>query len=323
MATHHQPVPVPASRNNQQGVVNRMLTELRGKGGNVCQSAREGKLRCPLIIRPTSEDVITGHLFQVLGIINPRWWLADMLNLALAAPRFHRQVYRKLRIELWKNRPIPPRELLPIREGSTQVDVTISWENPPTTVFIEMKYLSELTRGTASHDPQSGYPSDQLIRNIRVGLWECGWLRPQSFFDLPRRDFYMIVIGLAKDNPLVEAYRDADRLLGQLTPTRRLAALPRRPFVGELSYRDIATVLHRHLTAMVRAEQRAARDLLDYLELKQAQARRFEPSRATQIRLLDSPDEQAEELGQITSQIRASVSRTGRTGIANRNSQQN
>lgn len=274
-----------------------MLTELRGKGGNVCQSAREGKLRCPLIVRPTSEDVITGHLFQVLGIINPRWWLADMLNLALGAPRFHRQDYRKLRIELWKNRPILPRELLPAREGSTQVDVTISWENPTTTVFIEMKYLSELARSTAKSCMQVDAPNDQLIRNIRVGLWECGWLRLKSFFDLPRRDFCMILIGPTKGNLLVEAYRNADHLLGQFPPNCRPAALPDGPFVGELAYRDIVTVLHRNLTAMGRAEGKAAQDLLDYLELKQLQAGRFEPQRLTQIRLPDSSRDEITTIG--------------------------
>lgn len=264
-----------------------MLTELRGKGGNVCQLAKEGKVRCPLIVRPTSEDVITGHLFQTLGIINPRSWLADMLNLALGASKFRRQVYRELRIELWKNRPIMPRELLPNPEGSTQVDATISWENPPTTIFIEMKYLSDLSRSTASHDPQSGFRSDQLIRNIRVGLWECGWLRMKSFFDLPRREFCMILIGLTKGNPLVEAYRDADHLLRQFPLTRRPAALPVEPFIGELAYSDIAAVLQCKMSAMGRAEQRAVQDLIDYLKLKQMQARRFEPCTLTQLQLAD------------------------------------
>ena len=52
-----------------------MLTELHRKGGCFCQPAKEGKLRCPLIVRPTSEDVVTGNLFQALKILNPRWWL--------------------------------------------------------------------------------------------------------------------------------------------------------------------------------------------------------------------------------------------------------
>ena len=272
-----------------------MLTELKRKGGQVCQPAKEGKLRCPLIIRPTSEDVITGHLFQVLGIINPRWWLADLLNLALGAPRFRRQVYRKLRIELWKNRRLMPRELLPNPEGSTQVDVTISWDNPPTTIFIEMKYQSQLSRSTAGLDSQSDYSSDQLLRNIRVGLWECGWLRMKSFIDLPRRNFCMILIGLTKGNPLVEAYRNADHLLGQFPSTRRPAALPDGPFVGELAYRDIARVLRRNLTGMGKAEQLAVHDLLEYVELKQLQAERSEPIRLRQIRLPDILEVQPEK----------------------------
>jgi hypothetical protein len=83
-----------------------MLTELHRKGGCLCQPAREGKLRCPLIVRPTSEDVVTGNLFQVLKILNPRWWLPDFLNEALGVPAFGRQVFRSLRIEPWVNKPI-------------------------------------------------------------------------------------------------------------------------------------------------------------------------------------------------------------------------
>ena len=60
-----------------------MLTEMHGKGGTLCSHARTGAIRCPLIVRPTSEDVITGHLFQMLGYLNPRWWLPELLNTAL------------------------------------------------------------------------------------------------------------------------------------------------------------------------------------------------------------------------------------------------
>ena len=60
-----------------------MLTELHGKAGRICQSALDGQLRCPLIVRPTSEDVVTGHLCQVLRALNSRWWLPDLLNLAV------------------------------------------------------------------------------------------------------------------------------------------------------------------------------------------------------------------------------------------------
>jgi len=62
-----------------------MLTELGRKGGCLCEPAKKGELRCPLIVRSTSEDVVTGNLFGTLGAINPRWWLPDLLNQALAA----------------------------------------------------------------------------------------------------------------------------------------------------------------------------------------------------------------------------------------------
>lgn len=39
-----------------------MLTELHGKAGTFCEPAKQGKLRCPLLVRSTSEDVITGQL---------------------------------------------------------------------------------------------------------------------------------------------------------------------------------------------------------------------------------------------------------------------
>jgi len=117
-----------------------MLTELRGKGGQLCRLAKEGRLRCPLIVRSSSEDAISGNLFGTLQAINARWWLPDLLNTALGVPRFRQQVYRRLTINLWENQPAYPKGLLPWDEGSTQVDVSISFENPPTTIFIEVKY---------------------------------------------------------------------------------------------------------------------------------------------------------------------------------------
>ena len=95
-----------------------MLTELYGKGGRVCKEARKGNIRCRLIVRPTSEDVITGHLAQAFRVLNPRWFLPDILNMGLKAQRFRRQVFRGFQCEPWRNRPRYTRELL--RKASTQ-----------------------------------------------------------------------------------------------------------------------------------------------------------------------------------------------------------
>lgn len=246
-----------------------MLTELRGKGGNLCSHARSGAIRCPLIVRPTSEDAITGNIFGALGHLNTRWWLPDLLNAGLGADRFRRQVFRDVRIRLWVNQPRYPRDLLPWDEGSTQVDVVLTWENPPTTVFIEAKYGSGLTAAVAGDDGTSGFPSDQLIRNIRVGLLGAGYFdRGDRLFDQPIRDLVVLVLAPRNGHPLVGRYRDAGQLRRSIPHADKLVGLPRGPFVGQVDYRDIRSTLAAGSRWMSAAERRVAGGLADYLEYK-------------------------------------------------------
>lgn len=247
-----------------------MWVERFGKAGGLCQPAREGQLRCPLIVRQTSEDVLVGHLFQSLHYLNPSWWLPDILNGALRAPRFRRQFFRNFRIELWKNRPWYPRTMLPWNEGSTQVDVTLAWENPPTTVFIEAKYTAELSAKTARNNGQHGYPSDQFVRTIRVGLLETGWFQAEELFDHPPRDFVCCMLGISVENPLVAKYRDPAQVMAAIPQSDRLKGLPGQPFVGEISYPQIARHLRERSRFMNRTERVIAEDLVEYLDFKQS-----------------------------------------------------
>lgn len=248
-----------------------MLAEMNGKGGSLCSHARSGEVRCPLIVRPTSEDVITGHVFQSLGHLNPRWWLPDLLNAGLGYGRFRRQVFRNVQIRLWQNQPCYPRELLPWDEGSTQVDCVITWENPPTTVFIEAKYGSALSANVAGDDGQTGFPSDQLIRNIRVGLLRSGYFdRGQELFPRAARDLVVLVLSPTRGHPLVERYRDRQRLLAAIPHSERLTGLPRGPFVGQLDYQDILSTLANQSRWMSAPERRVAATLKDYLEFKRS-----------------------------------------------------
>jgi hypothetical protein len=256
-----------------------MLTEMLGKGGQVCQHAKEGQIRCPLIVRPTSEDVITGNLFQVLRALNPRWWLPDLLNEGLGATRFRHQVYRRLDFRLWQNRPPYPHELLPWNEGSTQVDVTITWENPPTTIFFELKYGADLSQRTAGDDGQSGYPSDQLIRNARVGLLECGWFHRGEMFERQARDFVLIVIGPELRHPLVRHYREPANVRDAIPHHDKLRGLPIGPFIGDLSYGQIVQVLRRNRRWFSRAERVMLDDLTDYLLFKASRVKNQVPCR--------------------------------------------
>jgi hypothetical protein len=247
-----------------------MLVELKGKAGQLCEPARLGKLHCPLIVRSTSEDVITDHIFRTLRLLNPRWWLPDVLNDALGCNRFRRQLFRKFRIELWQKQRACSQEWLPWAEGRTEVDVVLTWENPETTVFVEMKYGSGLSEGTVHNNGECGFPSDQLIRNIRIGLLECGWFREAKLIDLPLRDFVMILITPQGNHPLVSQYRDPGKVRFAMPATNRLKALPTIPFIGELSFHYLCTILARQKHLFTRVERLLITDLIEYLEFKRS-----------------------------------------------------
>ena len=227
-------------------------------------------MRCPLIVRNTSEDVVTGHIVQTLRLLNPRWWLPDLLNKGLEAKRFERQIYRRFRIEPWVNQPRYPRELLPYEEGSTQVDTVVSWDNERTTVFIEAKYKSELSASTANGDGNHGYPTDQLIRNIRVGLQTCDYFRDNALFETNPRDFVVLLLTPIKGHPLVQRYRDESRLRASIPHSDRLIGLPRKPFIGEIDYADIIEIFKHQSRFLTRAERIAAESLTIYLQFKRS-----------------------------------------------------
>lgn len=243
-----------------------MLTELCGKGGRVCKEARKGNIRCGLIVRPTSEDVITGELAAAFRTLNPRWWLPDLLNIGLKARRFRRQVFRDVWVEPWRNRPRYPKVLLPWDEGSTQVDLTIGFENPPTTVYIEVKYLADLSPRVTNGG--HGFPSDQLIRNIRVGLLECGWFSQEGEVNQRPGDFVCLLVTPTAGNELVRHYRNPANLRSAIPHSDKLVGLPQEPFLGELTYGDIVRTLKRQRPMFTRPERQAVDQLVEYMRFK-------------------------------------------------------
>ena len=267
-----------------------MLTELGNKAGCLCEPAARGDLRCPLMVRSTSEDVLTGELFDKLGSINPRWWIPDLLNRALGAERFRRQVFRKFKIELWQKQPMFPPEHLPFREGQTEVDVVLSWENPPTTIFIEMKYAAPLSANTIHNDGGTGFPADQLIRNARVGLHRSGWYSEDRLFEFSKRDFVLILMSPKRGNPLVTEYRDEKRLRAAIPNGERLYQLPRLPFIGELDYGGVIHVLEDNQRFLSVTERRLASELVDYLRFKMSQWRKSLASGNHQLETLSLLD---------------------------------
>lgn len=251
-----------------------MLIELRSKAGTLCQSATMGHIKCPLMVRSTSEDVVTDQIFSTLKLIQPRWWLPSILNQAMDLPivqrrRFRKQIYRNFTISLWQKQPCYPARLLPWKEGATEVDVVIEWDNPPTTIFIEMKYGSDLSIKTARNSGEYGFPSDQLIRNIRIGLRRCGWLREPDLINVPKRDFIQLVLApSSKQQELVARYADPVIAKSSIPFNDLISSLPLEPFVGFLSYANLLDAIEASRRFMTRSEKLAFSNLEQYLSFK-------------------------------------------------------
>jgi hypothetical protein len=244
-----------------------VLIELHRKSGTLCRPARRGEQHCPLIVRPTSEDNISAHLVQGLRLLNPRHWVSDFLNTALGWERFPRQVYRRFRIDLWVTKPPFPRDLIFWDEGSTEVDIQLTWENPPTTVFVEAKYGSVLSGRTQQNDGRHGFPGDQLVRNVRVGLNECGCYRTESLFESTPRRLAVILLAPETGHSLVSEYRDRNQLRAAIPHSDRIV-WPSNPFVGEVGYKGIRDVLLRRRRFVTLPECRVIDGLLEYLAYK-------------------------------------------------------
>ena len=110
--------------------------------------------------------------------------------------------------------------------------------------------------------------ADQLIRNARVGLRENGRFTEDVLFDLPPRDFVLILLTPTSGNPLVQEYRNRDRLRSAIPHADRLRDLPRSPFIGELSYRSVIDILIEQQRWFSLPERRLIEELNEYLRFK-------------------------------------------------------
>jgi hypothetical protein len=252
--------------------------ELNGKGGQVCKHAKAGEIQCPLIIRPTSEDVISANVVGLLKHIRPHLWVGPLLNVGLGTSRFRQVWYKGLRVDLWKRVEKYPAELLDFKEGSTEPDIAISWENPPTTLWIEAKYLSPLAGHTANSKT-----NDQAIRGIRTLLAATGHITTPQLFNRPKRNAVWLALLCSKPEPVVDQYRDRARLMIGIGKPEAVTSLPLAPFVGTITWNDIRDALIHSRRLMSKAEQSISLSLDSYLELKMTQAKTESRHRLVQL----------------------------------------
>jgi hypothetical protein len=241
------------------------LVELNGKAGRLCPQAQSGELRCPCIVRTTSEDVLTGEVFGGLQHIRPHLWLGPLLNLGIGDMGRHPVWYKDLSIRVWQRQERFPPELLEFREGQSEPDVVIEWENPPTTVFIEAKYTSPLASSTTYSDQ-----NDQVLRGIRTLLAATGHVRAHSLFGRSSRRPIWLALLTYKPEALVDRYRDTPSLADHLNGIVDPRDLPARPFVGTITWADIVHVLADQSARMEPAELSVQRSLARYVDHKLA-----------------------------------------------------
>lgn len=146
--------------------------------------------------------------------------------------------------------------------------MTITWENPPSTVFIEMKYGCDLSQTTSQNRGQHGFPADQLSRNARVGLLETGYFQLNRLFPTRQRDFLLLVISPESGQPLVARYRNPSQLRAAIPHSDLIPRLPKLPFIGELSYLDVIRILKEQRRWLTRPERTLVDQATQYLQMK-------------------------------------------------------
>lgn len=237
--------------------------ELNGKGGRVCPQGQSGHIRCPLIVRSTSEDVLTGEVFGLLRHVRPHLWLTPLLNLGLGVQSHRQAWFKDLSVRLWERQDRFPPELLRFREGRTEPDIVIEYENPPTTIWIEAKYTSPLAERTSNSDD-----NDQVLRGIRTLLAATGHVSTDKLFSVPRRKPVWLALLAYKPEPLVDRYQNRQHLAECLKGMVKEDALPHQSFVGTVTWKDITQILLDRTTQMTPAERSISRTLATYIEHK-------------------------------------------------------
>jgi hypothetical protein len=227
-----------------------IYVELHKKGGKLCEKAKSGEFHCPLIVRPTSEDVIVGNVFGALKHIPPHLWLNPLLNKAIDgdfnSKRFRQVWFKDFSLRFWERQAAIPYEILGFKEGRTEPDVIIEWENPATTIWIEAKWNSPMAKGT-SNNPEN----DQITRGLRTLAHAANGNSTVQLFKLPERA--MIWIALTREE------------LSTISPMPEFEIVT--PHFGKIRWEDIRLCL---LDAANDGEYHI-RDLHDYLVRKIAE----------------------------------------------------
>ena len=180
-----------------------MFELFKSTGKKVCPPNHVRKSNCPLIVRSTSEDLLTANVFGILKNLDPKIWLSRLLGEAIKGKDFSNHTFENLSVEFWKKyRPPANRKY---KEGLSEVDVTITYNGG--VIFIEAKYLAPLSLRT-THDRHR----DQIIRYLDLGA--------NHYLNHPDgvQEFYFILIVDTEEPPwILSRYRLSENIRKGLT----------------------------------------------------------------------------------------------------------
>jgi len=235
----------------------------KNRGKNVCPPNYTRKNSCPLILRSTSEDILTANVFGILKNLNPHVWLKKFLAEALKQD-FSRAPLENLSFDFWK-RIYPPGNM-PYKEGLSEVDLIISFDK--SVILLEAKYLAPLSKKTTHCATRN-----QLIRYIDIAI-------NHYLYDAENpKEVYFVVLTSTKMKPwLIRYYRNPQRIFNEVTRSSMFAdyiticeTICKR--IGWINWEGIRAILETSKKYFQEvAERKFTEDLITYLEYKQNEA---------------------------------------------------
>jgi hypothetical protein len=211
-------------------------------------------------------------VFGLLKHIRPHLWLNPLLNLAIDGDadsgRFRQVWFKNFVIKLWERQSRFPPELLDFKEGRTEPDVIIEWENPATTVWIEAKFLSGFSNGTVNNAT-----NDQVSRGVRTLLAETGHIRPLRLFELPERTPVWVALTHIDGPKVFSSHLDRQSMCHTETELELGRSRQAELLLGATTWNQVARLLGSQLNRMAPIEASLTRQLVAYLQTKSVQSR--------------------------------------------------
>jgi len=235
----------------------------KNRGKTVCPPNYTRKNSCPLILRSTSEDILTANVFGILKNLNPHVWLKKFLAEALKQD-FSCAPLENLSFDFWK-RIYPPGNM-PYKEGLSEVDLIISFDK--SVILLEAKYLAPLSKNTTHCATRN-----QLIRYIDIAI-------NHYLYDAENpKELYFVVLTSTKIKPwLIRYYRNPQRIFNEVTRSSMFAdyikaseTICKR--IGWINWERLRSILEvSKKNFPTPTEQKFIEDLIHYLIHKEKEA---------------------------------------------------